>query len=213
MPDLILKKSTQKIVEEVFNSITHGLGAAAGVVGLVLGLIFMTSSTSFKVGFIVYSASLIILMLMSCLYHALTFTKAKKVFRFIDHSSIFLLIAGSFTPFVIYLYQGWWQTLLLAITWFIAAVGIVVTTVFVLPKDLKITGVVLYLAFGWLGLLFVPKITQLNHLVILLLVAGGLLYTVGTIPFALKKPFSHFSWHIFVVAAAIAHFFAIIKLS
>jgi len=206
-------KSAIKIVEEVFNSITHGLGAAAGVVGLILGIIILASPISFKVGFIIYCVSLIILMLTSTLYHSLTFTKAKKVFRFLDHSSIFLLIAGSFTPFVIYLYKGWAMGLFLAGVWLIAAVGITVTTVFVLPKDMKITGVLLYIGFGWMALLLIPKMGLLSASVIWLLLTGGILYTVGTIPFALKKPFAHFSWHLFVVAAACAHFFAIIKLA
>jgi hemolysin III len=129
------EKPAIKLIEEIFNSITHGLGAVAAIVGLVLGIVIMTSTVSFKIGFIIYASSLIILMLASTLYHALTFTKANKVFQAIDHSSIFILIAG------------------------------------------------------------------------------GILYTVGTIPFAFKKPFAHFSWHLFVIAAAVAQFFAIIKLA
>jgi hemolysin III len=208
-----LKRTTIKIVEEIFNSITHGLGAAAGITGLVLGIIMLARPVSLKVGFIIYAASLIILMLTSTLYHALTFTKAKKVFRFLDHSSIFVLIAGSFTPFVIYLYEGLPQVLLLAAVWLIAAIGITVTTIFVLPKDMKITGVLLYIGFGWMALLLIPKMGLLSASVIWLLLDGGILYTLGTIPFALKKPFAHFSWHLFVIAAACSHFFAIIRLS
>jgi hemolysin III len=206
-------KTALNLIEEIFNSITHGFGALAGIVGLILGVIFLTSSTSFKVGFIIYCASLIILMLTSALYHALTFTRAKKIFRVLDHGSIFLLIAGSFTPFIIFLYRGWAQALFLIGTWSLAVIGITVTTVFVLPKDMKITGVLLYICFGWMGLLFVPKLHLLNSSVVWLLVIGGILYTVGTVPFALKKPFTHFSWHLFVVAAACAQFFAIIKLT
>lgn len=206
-------KTPVKIVEEVLSSTTHGLGAIAGIAGLTLGVIFLASPVSFKVAFIIYAVSLILLMLMSTLYHALTFTKAKKVFRVLDHNSIFILIAGSFTPFVIYLYDGWAQALLLAGVWTIAVIGIVITTLFVLPKDMKITGVLLYIAFGWMGLLFIPKMGMLSTPAIWLLLIGGILYTLGTIPFALKKPFAHFSWHIFVVAAACTHFFAIINLA
>jgi hemolysin III len=207
------KHSKLKIVEEIFNSVTHGLAAVAAIVGLVLGLLFLVSPTSFRVGFIVYCSSLIILMMVSTLYHSLTFTKAKNVFRFLDHSSIFLLIAGSFTPFIIYLYTGWAQTAFLALIWFIAVIGIAVTNIFVLPRNMKITGVLLYIIFGWMGLLFIPKMGMLSMPVVWLLLAGGIVYTVGTIPFALKKPFSHLSWHIFVAAAAVLHFFAITKLS
>jgi hemolysin III len=207
------EKPAVKIVEEIFNSITHGLGAVAAVVGLILGVIFMTSTTAFRVGFIIYSCSLIILMLSSTLYHALKFTKANKVFRAIDHSSIFILIAGSFTPFIIYLYKGWAEMLLLVAVWLVAAAGIAVTTTLVLPKNMKLTGVMLYIGFGWMGLFLIPKMSLVNSTVIWLLFAGGVLYTVGTIPFVFKKPFAHFSWHLFVIAAACAQFFAIIKLA
>jgi hemolysin III len=205
--------SKSKIVEEIFNSITHGLAAIAGIVGLVIGVLVLSSPVSFKVGFIVYCSSLIVLMTVSTLYHSLTFTKAKNVFRFLDHNSIFLLIAGSFTPFIIYLYDGWAQIAFLILIWLMALMGIIVTTIFVLPKNMKITGVLLYVIFGWMGLLFIPKMGMLSMSVVWLLLAGGILYTLGTIPFALKKPFSHLSWHIFVVAAAVLHFFAIIELS
>ncbi|MEI6237806.1 MAG: hemolysin III family protein [Candidatus Saccharibacteria bacterium] len=205
-------RTKTRIIEEICNSITHGLGALAAITGLVLGIIFLVSSVSFKVSFIIYCASLIILMTMSTLYHALTFTKAKRVFRVIDHGSIFILIAGSFTPFVIYLYKGWAQVLFLVFVWLLAVTGIAVTTIFVLPKNMKITGVLLYLVFGWMGLLLIPKMGLLSTTVIWLLLTGGVLYTLGTIPFALKKPFMHVNWHVFVVLAACAHFIAIIKL-
>ena len=212
MDKSVTSKSAVKIVEEIFNSISHGLGAIAAIVGLVLGIIIMTSPASFKVGFIIYTISLIILMLASTLYHALAFTKARKIFRAIDHSSIFILIAGSITPFIIYLYKGWAQALFLAAVWVIAAAGIAVTTTLVLPKKMKKTGLMLYIGFGWMGLLLIPKMGLVNSTVIWLLFAGGVLYTVGTIPYAFKMPFSHFSWHLFVIAAACVQFFAIVKL-
>jgi hemolysin III len=206
-------KSTVKIVEEIFNSILHGLGAIAAIIGLIIGAITIISDLSFKVGFYIYCASLILLMLMSCLYHALKFTKARKVFRALDHSSIFLLIAGSFTPFIIYLYTGWLQIMLLALTWAIAIAGVSLSTTIILPKGLKKTNGALYIAFGWVALIFIPKMGLLSPLVILLIVAGGVLFTIGVIPYASKKPFMHFSWHIFVIAAACLHFFAILNLA
>jgi hemolysin III len=202
-----------KITEEIFNSIAHGLGAFAGIVALVLGIIFLNTSSSFKVAYIVYCSSLIILMLMSSIYHALKFTKASRVFQFIDHSSIFLLIAGSFTPFITFLFRGWQEGLLLGLVWLIAFAGIAVTVTLVLPKSMKITGVILYISFGWLALFLIPKIGMVAPSVIWLLLLGGILYTLGVIPFAIKKPFSHFTWHIFVIAAAFSHFLAILKLA
>ena len=207
-----VKNPKVKIVEEIFNSILHGLGAIAAIVGLVIGTVTISSSLSFKVGFIIYCACLILLMLMSCLYHALTFTKAFKVFRALDHSSIFLLISGSFTPFIIQLYSGWLQVLLLSVTWAIAIAGVVLSPTIILPRGLKKTNAFLYIGFGWLALIFVPKIHLFSSAALWLLVAGGIIYTLGTIFYAAKKPFMHFSWHIFVVAGAILHFFAIIKL-
>ena len=152
-------------------------------------------------------------MLASTLYHALTFTKAKKVFQAIDHSSIFILIAGSFTPFIVYLYSGLAEILFLIAVWTIAVAGISITTTLVLPRRMKLTGVMLYIGFGWMGLFLIPKMGLVNSTVIWLLFIGGILYTVGTIPFAFKKPFAHFSWHLFVIAAAAVQFFAIIKLA
>ncbi len=206
-------KSVVAIVEEIFNSISHGMGTATAVVGLILGTIFLTISAPIKIGFIIYAVSLIILMLASTLYHALIFTKSKNVFRAIDHSSIFILIAGSFTPFIIYLYGGWERIIFLVVVWIIAAGGITLTTTLILPKKMKMTGVLLYIGFGWMGLLLIPKMGLVSPAVVWLLFAGGILYTIGTIPFAFKKPFAHFSWHLFVIAAAVVQFFAIIKLT
>jgi len=208
----IKKMKPFTIVEEIFNSITHGLGAIASIVGLVLGIIFISTSTSFKAGYIIYASSLIILMLSSMFYHLLIFTKANKVFRAIDHSSIFILIAGTFTPFAIYLYDGWSRLFFLAAIWGIAAAGISITTTLLIPRKMKITGILIYICFGWLGLLLLPKMNLVDSSVIWLLIFGGLLYTLGTIPFALKKSFAHFSWHLFVIGGACAHYFAIIRL-
>lgn len=205
-------KSKLKIVEEIFNSILHGLGAIAGIVGLVLGIVTIAANLSYKVGFIIYCTSLILLMLMSCLYHALKFTKAIKVFRALDHGSIFLLIAGSFTPFIIQLYFGWLQIVLLSVTWVIAIAGVSLMPTLILPKGLKKTNAIFYIAFGWLALIFIPKIHMFSAVVLWLLIAGGALYTIGVILYANKKPFMHLGWHLFVIAAATLHFFAIIKL-
>ena len=100
----------------------------------------------------------------------------------------------------------------MTIVWLIAAAGIVITNTLVLPKNMKLVGVLIYIGFGWMALLFIPKMGLLNIYIISLLLVGGILYTVGTIPFAFKKPFAHFSWHLFVIGAACAHFFAIVSL-
>ena len=204
-------KSTVRIVEEIFNSITHGLGALAALVGLIIGLLTIVSPALFKVGFIIYGLSLILLMTVSSLYHALSFSRASRVFLVLDHCSIFILIAGSYTPFVISLYSGWTRVALLALVWAVAITSIAVNAS--IPKVLDRASMVFYISFGWMALLFLPKLNMLSPTVVWLLVAGGILYTVGAIMMALNKPFFHLSWHILVLAAATAHFFAIIKLA
>jgi hemolysin III len=147
---------------------------------------------------------------MSSLYHALYFSRAKAVFQKLDHSSILLLIAGSYTPFVLYLYSGWQLILILASVWVIAVMGIIIKTA--MPKTEKRIGTGLFIGFGWLALLLAPRFSNLGGTVVSLLVAGGLFYTVGVWFMAFKKPFVHLGWHMMVVLAASMHYFAILKL-
>ncbi|MFZ1324183.1 MAG: hemolysin III family protein [Candidatus Saccharimonadales bacterium] len=200
------------ITEEVINSSLHGLGAIAGIAGLIIGLIMLQGApASYAAAFSVYGVCLIILMLMSCLYHALKFTRARKVFRVLDHSSIFLLIAGSYTPFVMMLYGGWTQALMLAFIWSIAITGITLRAA--LPKLMSRYGMVVYIAMGWLGLMFIPKLGSLPPSAIWLLFAGGVFYTIGAALLAIKRPFIHTAWHLLVIAAALSHYLAIAQLA
>ncbi len=203
-------RSASKITEEVFNSVTHGLGLIGAIVGLLFGLLTLNAPLHFRVGFIIYAVSLVLLMTMSTLYHALYFSRAKRVFQILDHSSILLLIAGSYTPFIIYLFSGWGLGVILALVWSIAVFGIVMNAA--LPKLTKKLGVGLYLGFGWFALLLAPRISQLESNVMALIVAGGVLYTTGALMLIYKKPFVHVGWHIMVVLAAIAHYMAILQL-
>jgi hemolysin III len=204
-------KHTMSVVEEVFNSITHGLGVAGGVVGSILGVLLLHSSGRTLVAFVIYSASLVLLMTASTLYHALAFTRAKYVFEIFDHSGIFLLVAGSFTPFVVRLYSGTNAVLLLSAVWTMAILGIVIKAA--LPRFADKIGVLPYLGMGWLGLVFVPKLHTLPTSILQLLLLGGILYSLGVTLLVSKKPFTHVGWHIFVITAAVAHYFAIYKLS
>ena len=203
--------SALNITEEVFNSSIHALGALAGIVGLVLGLLTLSAPASFTASFVIYAVCLVLLMTMSTMYHALTFSRANKVFRILDHSGIFLLIAGSFTPFIVVLYSGWLQIVLLAVVWSLAAAGIALRAS--LPKAMSRFGVGIYIAMGWMGLVFVPKLSELPGQAIWLLAIGGVLYTIGAALLIIKKPFIHVAWHVFVVAAAATHFFAITSLA
>jgi hemolysin III len=204
------KSKTTKIVEEVLNSSIHGIGAIAGVIGLIFGIVNFSGGTGLKIGFVVYGISLIVLMTMSSLYHALSFTSAKSLFRKLDHSSIFVLIAGSYTPFVVYLYSGWQLALMLSLVWAIAIFGIVIKTT--IPHKTKKLGNVLYIGFGWMALLLIPRFSSLGLSIALLLLIGGIFYTIGAGIMAIKKPFTHVGWHAMVVVAATAHYAAIIKL-
>lgn len=204
-------KTPLKIVEEVFSSLTHGLGAIFGVVGLIIGLVTLDASTAFTISFWVYSICLVLLMTTSSLYHALKFTGAARVFQILDHGAIFLLIVGTFTPFIVAMYSGWTMAVLLIIAWSLAITGITLKAT--LPKVMNKFGAGIYIAFGWLAILFVPKMSSLPPNVIWLLIIGGLLYTTGAIFLASKKPFMHVTWHVFVVAAACTHYFAVLGLA
>jgi hemolysin III len=201
------KYTATYITEEIFSSITHGLGAIAAIVGLIVGLVALRPHATFMAGFIVYCSCLILLMTMSCLYHALSFTRAKGVFRVFDHSGIFLLIAGSFTPLTMQLYSGWAAGLLLALFWSLAITGIIFKAA--LPRMLKKLSMTIYITMGWLALLFIPKLHELPGNITLLVLLGGILYTSGAALLAIKRPFIHVAWHVFVLAAASVHFIAI----
>jgi hemolysin III len=205
------KLTALKLTEEVFNSSIHGLGALAAVAGLVFGLLNNSWSGTSRIGFVVYAASLVLLMTMSSLYHAFFFSKAKRVFQVLDHSAIFVLIAGSYTPFILYLFNGWQMYLMIVAVWGIATAGIVLEAV--LPNLAKRIGVGLYIGFGWLAVFLVPYLSLLNWSVERLLIIGGLIYTVGAVIMAFKKPFTHVGWHLMVLVAASTHYAAIIKLS
>lgn len=203
--------STHKIVEEVLNSSTHGIGAIGALVALPIVLFTVSAPVSYKISFAVYAVCLVILMIISALYHALKFTRAAGVFRTLDLGGIFLLIAGTFTPFIMVLNNGLPQWVLLSLVWSLAVVGIVLRAT--LPKHMNKVGVGIFISLGWLGVIFFPKLIALSGSVFLLVAIGGLLYTTGAILLASKKPFIHMTWHIMVVAAAIVHFIAVTKLT
>jgi len=207
----VYTKKALKITEEVFNSTVHGLAAIASIIGLVFGLLYISDSPlSDKIGFMIYASSLTLLMTVSSLYHALIFTRAKSVFQILDHGAIFLLIAGSYTPFTLHLLNGWQLFIALALIWSIAITGLVLKAT--IPDKMKRLGIALYIGFGWLAILFSAKLRELEWSILSLLILGGILYTLGAGIMAFKKPFTHVGWHIMVVLAAIAHYFAIVQL-
>lgn len=195
--------------EEIFNAVSHGVGAALGIAGLVI-LLLCSDSAWELVSCAIYGASMILLFLMSCLYHALAAPKAKKVFRVFDHTSIFLLIAGTYTPFTLVTLRGWIGWTLFGIVWAAAVLGVVLNAVSI--ERFRRFSQICYVASGWCILIaFVPLWQNLALPGILLLLAGGVVYTVGILFYRSKKHrYFHSVWHLFVLAGAILHYFSIL---
>ena len=207
--------------EEIFNWVSHTVGAGLGIAALVLMIIFAAignGSAIDIVGVCIFGATLIILYTISTLYHALTHEKAKKVFKVLDHCSIYLLIAGTFTPICFSLIDtvGTKMIILVSLIWFTAILGVVLYACF--PKKLKTLHVALYLIMGWSIMFlikdFVAALRLTNSMATLyFLIAGGITYTVGVIFYAIKKvPYFHSVFHLFVLGGSVCHFFAVMCL-
>lgn len=202
----------QSLGEEIANSITHGIGAALSVAGLVLLVVFASlyGDVWRVVSFSIYGATLILLYLASTLYHGLTNPKAKSIFHYVDHSAIFLLIAGTYTPITLVPLRGIVGWILFGLIWTLAIGGIIFKAVS--RGRFRIISVIIYLAMGWLVVIaFKPILAVVPTGLMLWLAIGGLFYSLGIIFYALKKmPFHHMVWHIFVLCGSISHFFGIL---
>lgn len=197
--------------EEKLNAASHGIGALLGIAGLVLLIVFNTNKTDWSLfSVIVYGISLIVLFTASTLYHSMKGEKRKHYFRIIDHISIYLLIAGTYTPVLLITLEkslGWplfWTV------WGIAAFGVILKLFF--TGRFEIFSTLLYLVMGWL---IVFDFTNLSEAIgskgVLWFFAGGLFYTVGIIFYAIHRiPYNHVIWHLFVLGGAIGHFFMIL---
>lgn len=217
MSDNSLPKRMYTLGEEIFNSITHGIGGLIGIAALVLLIVF---SVVYGNGWhlasgIVFGITLIVLYTMSTLYHAITPQKAKSVFRVFDHCSIFLLIAGTYTPFSLVtlreadfygLSLGW---VIFGVIWGLAIIGIVFAALKMLVKWIEFP---LYILMGWLIIFSIDTlVVNLSTGGLVLLVSGGVTYTVGAIFFLLHKyRYMHSIWHIFVLAGSILHFLSVL---
>lgn len=203
------------IGEEIFNSVTHGVGAGLAVAATVLLIVRAVlyapaDGRGFYVtSFAIFGASLVVLYLMSTLYHALTPYGAKKVFAIFDHSSIYLLIAGTYTPFCLTTLRGSVGWVLFGIIWGLAVAGMTFYAIF--GSRMRILSAITYVLMGWLVVFaFKPMVQNLNPLSLKLVLAGGVAYTVGCIFYALKKiKWMHCIWHIFVMFGSILHFFSV----
>ncbi|MER2064052.1 MAG: hemolysin III family protein [Alkalibacterium sp.] len=199
------------IANEILNAITHGVGVILSIIALVYliqkglevgGALEVTSYT-------VYGVTLILLYLSSTLYHSFTFTRAKYIFRIIDHSSIFLLIAGTYTPYTLITIGGRLGVFLTTLIWTIAFLGVLYKTIWF--KKFQGLSLWLYIAMGWISIFFMHYLYQgLGTNGFLWLLAGGLSFTVGALFYRLKHvKFMHVVWHLFVMAGTICMFFSI----
>lgn len=198
--------------EEVANSITHGVGLALSVIGLVVLMIlaWVKGSALHIASCSVYGVTLVMLYTASTLYHSFRSPRLKHIFKIIDHCSIYLLIAGTYTPFTLVMLRGGWGWTLFAIVWMLCFVGIIFKLFFV--NRFMILSTIVYVMMGWLVIIAIkPMVAMIPLGCILWLVAGGLFYTVGVLFFAWHRvPYNHAIWHLFVVAGSVCHFFAVV---
>jgi hemolysin III len=209
------KKSTrhrpQTIGEEIANAITHGIGALFSVFALVF---LVAEAAYFRRGpvvvasMVIYGISLIVLYLSSTLYHALTNKTAKFVFKILDHSGIYLLIAGSYTPFCLVALANPLGYAIFAAEWTLAIAGIS-TEAFWVHRP-KWANAVIYIAMGWLAIVALPDLLRaLGPTGAWLLAGGGIAYTLGAVFYVVKTRFMHMVWHLFVLLGSVLHFLAV----
>ena len=201
------------IGEEIFNSVTHGVGVLIAIVFMVLLIIKSQGNTPLIIANIIYGVSLMLMFLFSTLYHAITNTKAKKVLRYFDHSAIFICIAGTFTPIIVRVLQGAQRVGFLVAIWLIALVGIILKiTIFRknLQEKYKKQSLILYVVMGWMSVLLMKKVIQISGMPsFILILSGGILYSIGVYFYAKKRKYFHSIWHIFIILASVAQFFGI----
>jgi hemolysin III len=200
------------IGEEIANSITHGIGAALSVAGLTLLVVLAAiyGDTWRVVSFSIYGSSLILLYLASTLYHSIQHHKVKRILRIFDHAAIYLLIAGTYTPFTLVSMRGPWGWSLFGVVWGLALMGITFKTLFIGRYEKVATAA--YVLMGWLVVVaFKQMVLTIPPGGIVWLVIGGVAYTLGVLFYAWEKlPYNHAIWHLFVLAGSISHFFAIL---
>ena len=203
---------TQSPGEELANSVSHAVGLVAT---LVAGPVLIASAIRHGglgtiVGASIFVATALLLYLFSTLYHAVRGNKAKRVFQVLDHAAIFLLIAGTYTPFTLGVLHGTWGWALLWTIWILAAAGVALTATGQLRNRTASTA--LYVGMGWLMLVAVrPLWLRMPAMGFLWLGLGGVAYTVGVPFFAAHRRYSHFVWHLFVIAGTACHFVAVMK--
>lgn len=198
--------------EEVANGITHGIGTALSVIGLILLIVIAVNQGDARhiASFAIYGTSLFLLYLASTLYHSFRKPILRKIFQIVDHSCIYLLIAGTYTPFLIVGIGGSFGTIMLAVIWSIAIAGIIFKVFFI--NRFMIASTLAYVGMGWLAIIgWQELVASVPAVGVAWLAAGGITYSLGVIFYALEKmPFNHTIWHLFVMGGSACHFVAVI---
>jgi len=212
-PPFAVRTREQSREEEIANSLSHGLGLLMAVVAtaFLIQHALRQGDAMFIAGASIFATTMVLLYLASTLYHALPAGRAKRAFQVIEHSAIFLLIAGTYTPFTTGVLRGTWGWTLLALVWGIAVAGITLKALNRLTHPILTTS--LYLLMGWLVVIAAePLAERVPPEGLRWLIAGGLAYTVGVIFFALgsRLRYGHFIWHLFVMAGTACHYFAVL---
>ena len=206
-------KREQSTGEEIANSISHGLGLIAALAGtpFLIAHSVHVGDAGFIVGTCLFCVTMIFLYLASTLYHALPIGKAKRCFRIIEHSAIFLLIAGTYTPLTLGILRGAWGWTLFGLIWGLAIAGVMMKAFYKTAHPVVST--CLYLVMGWLLVIAVkPLYTRMPTEGLLWLIGGGLSYTAGVAFFATDSriPYGHLIWHLFVITGTACHYFLIL---
>jgi hemolysin III len=207
-------KRTYSTGEEIANAITHGIGALLAIAALVVLIVLaaINGNVWHVVSFSVFGATLVLLYFASTLYHSLTNLRAKNVFHKFDHIAIYLLIAGTYTPFCLTALRGWIGWSVLGVVWTCAILGTVLKSISVGKRVMMST--VLYVVMGWVILIAINPLYKAMSLTgFLLLIVGGISYTLGTIFFIHDQvKYNHSVWHVFVLGGSILHFFSVLTL-
>ncbi|MGX7395573.1 PAQR family membrane homeostasis protein TrhA [Carnobacterium mobile] len=200
------------IVNEVLNAVTHGIGVGLSVAGLIVLILkgVQSGSTLELVSYCIFGASLILLYLCSTLYHSLIFTPARKLFKIFDHSSIYILIAGSYTPLCLITVGGTKGWALFYTVWLIAFLGVIYKSIWV--EKFKNISTLLYIGMGWLCLVAIKELyIGLGTSGFALLLAGGLSFTIGAAFYSMRSvKFMHVLWHLFVMAGTAFIYFTVL---
>ena len=210
--DLSKEQKRYTLGEEIFNSVSHGLGGGLSIAGTVVLIVFAAiySNAWGVVSSAIYGSSLIILYTMSTLYHAITNRKAKAFFRIMDHNTIFFLIAGTYTPITLVPLRGAFGWVLFGVIWAAAILGIVLNSIDL--EKFRKPSVVCYILMGWTVIFAIrPMLRSVNKLSLLFLLIGGLFYTIGVIFYVMKKKrYFHSIWHLFTIGGSVFHWFAVL---